>query len=210
MPAKVALVTGASAGGIGHALCEELEKRGCTVYASARRLAALDSLSPSIHKLELDVLSLDSCKSAVQRVLDEQGRIDVLVNNAGVGGTGAVLDADVESEQGAHATFEANVWAPLRLSQLVAPDMAKRRSGLIINVGSIVGNVPTPWTGIYNASKAALHSLTETLRMEVKGLGINVMLVAPGAITSQFGKKQTVSIRLPEDSRPHHTCRNIC
>lgn len=60
------------------------------------------------------------------------------------------------------------------------------------------GNVPTPWTGIYNASKAALHSLTETLRMEVKGLGINVMLVAPGAITSQFGKKQTVSIRLPE------------
>lgn len=119
--------------------------------------------------------------------------------------------------------FETNFFAPLRLSKLVAVPMAERRSGLIVNIGSIVGesalcafreptkpshrtrispgNIPTPWSGVYSASKAALHSISETLRMEVKGLGIDVMLVAPGAITSQFGKKQLNSFQMPEGAR---------
>ncbi|KWU46359.1 oxidoreductase [Rhodotorula sp. JG-1b] len=195
---KVVLVTGSSAGGIGYALCEEFAARNCIVYASARRLAALETLPASIHRIELDVASFESCQKAVNQVLREQGRIDVLVNNAGAGGAGALLDADVESEEGGKATFEINFWAPLRMSKLVVPHMAQQRSGLIVNIGSIVGNIPTPWTGIYSASKAALHSASETLRMEVAGFGIDVMLVAPGAITSQFGKKQTLSIKLPE------------
>ncbi|GAA6048950.1 hypothetical protein JCM3770_007134 [Rhodotorula araucariae] len=200
MAPRVVLVTGSSAGGIGSALCQEFDKQGCIVYASARRLESIVSLPEGVHKVELDVTSVDSCKAAVDRIIAEQGRIDILVNNAGAGGTGALLDADVESDRGAKATFETNVWAPLRLSQLVAPHMAEAGTGLIINVGSIVGNVPTPWAGVYAASKAALHSMTETLRMEVKGLGINVMLVAPGAITSNFGTKQKESIQLPADS----------
>ncbi|GAA5835701.1 hypothetical protein JCM9279_004622 [Rhodotorula babjevae] len=200
MPSRVVLVTGASEGGIGYALCQEFHKQGCTVYASARRLEALASLPDSVHKVSLDVTSLESCESAVKRIIAEQGRIDLLVNNAGQGGTGAMLDADVESDKGAKATFETNVWAPIRLSKLVVPHMAEAGSGLIINVGSIVGNVPTPWAGVYAASKAALHSMTETMRLEVEGLGINVMLVAPGAITSNFGTKQVDSIIMPDDS----------
>ncbi|GAA5870383.1 hypothetical protein JCM1840_004710 [Sporobolomyces johnsonii] len=200
MAQKVVLVTGSSEGGIGYALCEEFAARNCIVYASARRLSALANLPASVHRVELDVLSAASCKAAVDHVIAKQGRIDVLVNNAGAGGTGALLDADVESDEGAKATFEVNVWAPLRLSKIVAPHMVNQKSGLIVNVGSIVGNVPTPWSGVYSASKAALHALTEVLRMETKGLGIEIMLVAPGAIRSQFGKKQLATFKLPDDS----------
>jgi 1-acylglycerone phosphate reductase len=185
---KVVLVTGSSAGGIGsvssyfklqaphpttdqgpfvrsYALCEEFAARNCIVYASARRLAALETLPANVHRIELDVASLESCQKAVNQVLHEQGRIDVLVNNAGAGGAGALLDADVESEEGGKATvsylsssfqaclqqsrltwfksariqFEINFWAPLRMSKLVVPHMAQQRSGLIVNIGSIVG-----------------------------------------------------------------------
>ncbi|GAA5931740.1 SDR family oxidoreductase [Sporobolomyces koalae] len=197
---KVVVITGSSEGGIGYALCQEFASKGCIVYATARRLASIESLPDSVHKIALDVLSLESCERAIRQVIDEQGRIDVLVNNAGAGGTGALLDADLESDEGAKATFETNVWAPMRMCKLVVPHMVEKRSGLVINVGSIVGNIATPWSGIYCASKAALHSLTETLRMECAGFGVKVFLVAPGAITSQFGKKQLGSFKMPEDT----------
>ncbi|GAA6011663.1 hypothetical protein JCM11491_004725 [Sporobolomyces phaffii] len=197
---RVVMVTGCSEGGIGYALCEEFARKDCIVYATARRLEAIASLPASVNKVALDVLSLASCRTAVEHIVREQGRIDVLVNNAGAGGTGALLDADVESDEGAKSTFETNVWAPIRLCKLVAPHMVEKRSGLIVNVGSIVGNVATPWSGVYCASKAALHSFSETLRMELAGFGVHVMLVAPGAITSQFGKKQMGSFKMPEDT----------
>ncbi|GAA5999021.1 hypothetical protein JCM5350_000045 [Sporobolomyces pararoseus] len=200
MVQKVVLITGCSEGGIGYALCQEFARKNCIVYATARRLEAMASLPESVKKISLDVLSVESCKAAVAQVVQEQGRIDVIVNNAGAGGTGALLDADVESDEGAKATFETNVWAPIRMCKLVVPHMIEKRSGLVINIGSIVGNIATPWSGVYSASKAALHSLTETLRMEVKGFGIDVMLVAPGAITSQFGKKQLGSFKMPENT----------
>ncbi|GAA6060543.1 hypothetical protein JCM10212_006907 [Sporobolomyces blumeae] len=200
MSQKVVLITGCSEGGIGYALCHEFARLDCIVYATARRLAAMESLPASVHKVQLDVLSVESCRACVEQVIAEQGRIDVLVNNAGAGGTGALLDADVESDEGAKMTFETNVWAPLRMCKLVVPHMVKQKSGLVINVGSIVGNVATPWSGVYCASKAALHSLTEVLRMEVVGFGVNVLLLTPGAITSQFGKKQMSSFKMPEDT----------
>ncbi|CEQ40006.1 SPOSA6832_01588, partial [Sporobolomyces salmonicolor] len=249
-----------------YALCEEFSARNCIVYASARRLSALANLPASVHRIELDVLSAASSRAAVDQVIAEQGRIDVLVNNAGAGGTGALLDADVESDEGAKATvgpplavpraplfrsaacvvveadtqrsppspqFEVNVWAPLRLSKIVVPHMVRQKSGLIVNVGSIVGElsyapfrglltaliemsahrasarrtpsrdpgtIPTPWSGVYSASKAALHAFTEVLRMETEGFGLDIMLVAPGAIKSQFGQKQLATFKLPDDS----------
>ncbi|GAA5882627.1 hypothetical protein JCM16303_002080 [Sporobolomyces ruberrimus] len=200
MSQKVVLITGCSEGGIGYALCREFSRKNCIVYATARRLSSIASLPESVHKIALDVTSVESCKAAIDQIVKEQGKIDVLCNNAGAGGTGALLDADVESDEGAKSTFETNVWAPIRLCKLVVPHMVEKRSGLVINIGSIVGNVATPWSGVYCASKAALHSLTETLRMEVAGFGVNVMLVAPGAITSQFGKKQMGSFKMPEET----------
>lgn len=98
----------------------------------------------------------------------------------------------------ARKVFETNLFSVMRLTQLVVPHMASRSSGLIINIGSIVGNIPTPWAGVYAASKAAVHAWSNVLRMEVKGLGIRCLLVAPGAITSGFGKKQADSFHMPE------------
>ena len=96
------------------------------------------------------------------------------------GGAGPIIEFDVEK---AKAVYDINVFAPMRLTNLVAPSMISHRSGVIVNIGSIVGLVPTPWSGVYCSSKAALHSLTEVLRAELKGFNISVLLVAPGAGT---------------------------
>ncbi|KAM0754077.1 NAD(P)-binding protein [Meredithblackwellia eburnea MCA 4105] len=194
----VVFVTGASEGGIGNAICVAFAAKGCKVFASARRLSAMENLPSSVERVQLDVNDANACRAAIQTVLDKTGgRIDILVNNAGAGGTGAAVDFDVEESK---KVFDVNLFAPIRLTQLVVPHMAKRKSGLIINIGSIVGLIPSPWTAIYSSSKAALHSWTDILRMEVKGFGIGVMLVAPGAVTSGFGKKQLNSFDMPADS----------
>lgn len=108
-----------------------------------------------------------------------------------------MLDYTIEDMR---RTYDVNVFAPLRLAQLVAPHMCGRRSGLIINVGSVAGLVATPWSGVYSSSKAALHSWTDALRMELQPFNVHVMLVAPGAITSKFGDKQMESFKLPESA----------
>jgi 1-acylglycerone phosphate reductase len=130
--AKVVLVTGSSAGGIGaslhppppskntltppfhtgYALCEEYASQGCIVYASARRLEALQGLPDNVHKVALDVNSVESARKVVQQIITEQGRIEILVNNAGAGGGGALMDADVESEEGAKRTVRFRVFRP--------------------------------------------------------------------------------------------------
>ncbi|KDE06995.1 hypothetical protein MVLG_02731 [Microbotryum lychnidis-dioicae p1A1 Lamole] len=206
MAPKVVLITGCSEGGIGNALCQAYSRAGCHVFATARRLSAMENLPSSVDRIQLDVLNEEDCKKAVKEVVDKVGRIDILVNNAGAGGTGALMDFPVDQ---AKAVFDTNLFAPMRLAQLVVPHMAKKKSGLIINIGSIVGVIPTPWAGVYATSKAAIHAWSEVLRMEVKGLGINVMVVAPGAITSGFGKKQADSFDLPQDSLYHSVAQRI-
>ena len=134
--------------------------------------------------LPLDVTDSAGIRQVIEAVLAQEGRIDLLVNNAGFGQFGPLMDLSPAQLQ---AQFLTNVLAPLELAQQVAPVMKQQRSGVIVNIGSISGVVTTPFAGAYCASKAALHSLSEALRMELAPFGIQVVTVQPGAIQSNFG-----------------------
>ncbi|KAG2226107.1 hypothetical protein INT45_011724 [Circinella minor] len=193
---QVVLITGCTEGGIGNGLCQEFINKGFKVYATARRIESMNDLE-GCEKLALDVTDQQSIDSTVQRVIDEAGHIDILINNAGAPGVGALLDIDLDT---ARKCVEVNVFGLLAMSRAVAKHMAKRGSGKIANVGSIVGYASTPWAGIYAMSKAAVHSLTDTLRMELAPFGIQAVVIAPGSIKSNFGKNSTNMISIPEDS----------
>jgi len=194
----VVLVTGCSKGGIGFYLCEEFARRDCIVYATARRLEALEGFShPRIRKLSLDCTKDESVKRAIGEVMSAEGHIDILVNNAGVICISPIADISIEQAQ---KTFDTNVFGCLRTAQAVIPHMASRKKGLIVNVGSIVGDIPTPWNGMYCASKAALHSVTELLHMELKPLGLRAMLLTPGSVKSNLATNQAEVFRLPDNS----------
>ncbi|KAI0310761.1 NAD-binding protein [Amylostereum chailletii] len=194
---KVVLITGCSEGGIGFQLAEQFAARGCVVYASARAVERMAALSAPIHRLALDVTRAESVEAAVAAVVRAEGRIDVLVNNAGLSRVGPLVE--VPQEQVAEI-FETNVFGVLRLTRAVFPHMAARKAGLIVNVGSVVGEIPTPWSGIYAASKAALHSLTATLAMESTPFGLSVMLVAPGAVRTHIAASSTAAFALAPSS----------
>ncbi|KEP49917.1 short-chain dehydrogenase/reductase family protein [Rhizoctonia solani 123E] len=182
----VVLVTGSSHGGIGYSLCEEFAARGCTVYASARRLETISSLThPSIRTLIMDVTSDTSVHKAVERVIEEAGRVDIVVANAGITCLGPILDVPIEQ---AKQSLDTNVLGVLRLAKEVFPHMAARKRGTFITIGSVSGASPSPWVGMYAATKAAAHAITETLQMEAKALGpdINVMLVLTGGVRSNI------------------------
>lgn len=153
--------------------------------------------SQSIHPLELDVLDDENTNQVVKTIIDKEGKVDILVNNAGIMAAGAMLDQTVDS---ARRAFETNVFSVLRLCKAVAKHMASRHSGTIVNIGSVVGEVTTPWNGMYSATKAAVHMITDTLYMECQPLGINVVLVAPGAVRSNIANTQNGKFTLPEDS----------
>eukprot|EP00198_Chlamydomonas_reinhardtii_P013499 XP_001702836.1 predicted protein [Chlamydomonas reinhardtii] len=185
---EVVLITGCSDGGIGAGLCAAFHAAGCTVYATARRIESMSGLvaaCPGVKTLALDVTQQDSVAAAVAAVLREAGRIDVLVNNAGMGLVAPLIEVDIDK---AKEVYEANVWGLLRVCQAVAPAMAQRRTGTICNVGSVVGYFATPWGAIYSSSKAAVHSLTDAMRLELKPFGVKVVLLAPGAVRSNIGE----------------------
>jgi NAD(P)-dependent dehydrogenase (short-subunit alcohol dehydrogenase family) len=185
MPSPVILITGCSSG-IGKALCKAFHRRGYRVVATARRLEAIDDLKAhTVMTLPLDVTDSAGIQKVIEAVLAQEGRIDLLVNNAGFGQFGPLMDLSPAQLQ---AQFHTNVLAPLELVQQVAPVMKQQRSGIIVNIGSISGVVTTPFAGAYCASKAALHSLSEALRMELAPFGIQVVTVQPGAIQSNFGQ----------------------
>ncbi|KAF8034257.1 hypothetical protein BT93_C0525 [Corymbia citriodora subsp. variegata] len=184
----VALVTGCAKGGIGHEYCKALAEQDCQVFASdiPQRMKDMLELASShgVEALELDVTSDESVVSAIEVIISRYGRIDVLINNAGIGSVGPLAELPLELIQKA---WEINALGQLRLVQKVVPHMAARRSGNIVNVGSVVGMVPTPWGGSYCSSKAAVHAMTDALRLELRPFGINVVKVVPGAIRSNFG-----------------------
>jgi NAD(P)-dependent dehydrogenase (short-subunit alcohol dehydrogenase family) len=181
--ARVALVTGASAG-IGKAIVRRLLKDGWTVYGAARRAGQMaDIRQEGARVLEMDVTDDASMLAGVQAVLTAEGRIDALVNNAGYGSYGAIEDVPIDE---ARRQFEVNVFGVARLTQLVLPSMREARSGTIVNVTSMGGRIWTPIGGWYHATKHALEVLSDALRVETRPFGINVVVVQPGAIRSEW------------------------
>jgi NAD(P)-dependent dehydrogenase (short-subunit alcohol dehydrogenase family) len=179
---QVVLVTGCSTG-IGRALARELAARGHDAFASARRLDSIADLGERVRAVELDVTDRGSIDRAVNSVVSRAGRIDVLINNAGVNVFGPIMEAPLDDVR---RLLETNVLGLLATTQAVFPHMAERRSGRIINVGSVVGLLPTPFAGAYCASKSAVHMLSEVMRMEVKPFGIDVVVVQPGGVKSNI------------------------
>lgn len=186
MNTKVALVTGASSG-IGAATVRALAKSGWTTYATARQPASLATFAAQeIHTLQLDVTDEHSMSAAVQTVEAAHGVVDLLVNNAGFGLNGPIEELDMDDIR---RQFETNVFGLVRMSQLVLPAMRRKGSGRIINVGSVGGTFTVPGAGAYHASKWAVESFTDALRYEVRTFGVDVVLIQPTGVYTQFDKR---------------------
>ncbi len=182
--AKTALVTGASSG-IGKMTARELHAAGFQVYAAARRVEQMADLrAEGITPVFLDLTVDDSIVSCVNEVLHQTGHIDVLVNNAGYGSYGAIEDVPLSE---AHRQFEVNLFGIARLIQLVTPAMRENRYGKIVNVSSMGGKIWTKFGGWYHAAKYAVEGLSDCLRMELKPFGIDVIVVEPGGIKTDWG-----------------------
>lgn len=199
--ARTVLITGCSTG-IGAAMARELHARGHVVYATARRPEALAELGQlGLKTLALDVNDDASIAAAMNTVQAETGHLDILVNNAGFSQVGAILDLTREDLR---AQYETNVIAPLSVTRAAMPllraAVAKNGGAQVTMIGSIVGLFTTPFAGAYCSSKAALHALTDALRMEVKPFGIDVLTVQPGGILSSFGDNAEQNMQLPDDS----------
>ena len=183
MTAKVALVTGGSSG-IGEATALKLHELGYTTYAAARRVQRMEHLAKAgIRPLAMDVTDEESMQSGVKHILAEEGRIDVLVNGAGYGSYGALEDVPLAE---ARNQVEVNVFGAATLTQLVLPHMRAQRSGTIINITSMGGKIYTPLGAWYHATKFALEALSDCLRLEVKPFGINVVVIEPGGIRTEW------------------------
>lgn len=198
---KTILITGCSSG-IGAALAREFGKRGHRVYATARRTEALAALEAAgIRGLALDVNDDSSIAAAFDTVTREAGHLDLLVNNAGFSQVGAVVDLTREDLR---RQFETNVIAPMavtgRAMPLLRAAVAANGSAVVANVGSIVGLFTTPFAAAYCSSKAAVHSLTDALRMELEPFGIHVVSIQPGGVRSSFGEHAEAAVRLPANS----------
>ena len=175
---QVILLTGASSG-IGYDTAKNLATAGHTVYGAARRLEKLEELRPfGVIPLQLDITDEDSIKKAVETIITEQGRIDVLVNNAGYGSYGAIEDVTLDE---ARNQFEVNLFGLARLTQLVLPQMRAQRSGRIINVSSMGGRLTTFMGAWYHATKYALEAFSDALRMETSDFGFRSPLSSPAA-----------------------------
>lgn len=191
MEKQIVLITGASAG-IGRAAAELLLREGYVVYAAARRLERLKELEPlGGRPLCLDVTDESSVQSAVATVLKAEGRIDILINNAGYGAHGAVEDVPIAE---ARRQFEVNVFGLGRLTQLVLPGMRARSAGRIINISSIAGKITTPLGGWYHASKHAVEAYSDALRLEVGRFGIKVVIIEPGPIRTEWDNTALVNL----------------
>jgi NAD(P)-dependent dehydrogenase (short-subunit alcohol dehydrogenase family) len=198
---KTILITGCSSG-IGAALAGELQRRGHRVFATARRRDSLARLeSQGIQGLALDVNDDTAVRAALAEVGASVGHLDMLVNNAGFSQVGAVVDL---TRDDLRRQYETNVIAPVAVTAAAIPllrqAVSRNGAAVVANVGSIVGLFATPFAGAYCSSKAALHSLTDAMRMELAPFGIRVVSIQPGGVRSSFGDHAEAAIRLPEGS----------
>lgn len=181
---QTVLVTGASAG-IGKATVKTLLEAGYTVYAAARRVENMRDLEDlGAVALKMDVTSEEDLVAGVERINEEQGGVDILVNNAGFGLYGPMEDIPLDD---ARYQFEVNLFGLARLTQLVLPYMREQVAGKIVNVSSIVGKAYAPLGSWYVASKHALEGWSDCLRFELKNFGIDVVIIEPGLIHTEFG-----------------------
>ncbi len=184
---KVILVTGASSG-IGLAVAEYLGKKGHKVYGASRSAKTSDHFSA----LKMDVTSDEEVKNAVARIVAAEGKIDAVVNNAGVGLAGPF---ETSNHKEIRQAMETNFYGVIRVCQEVLPQMRLQKQGYIINVSSIGSAIGLPYRGFYCASKSAVDIMTEALRMEVKRMGVNVCLVHPGDVNTPISDHRLVAAR---------------
>jgi NAD(P)-dependent dehydrogenase (short-subunit alcohol dehydrogenase family) len=198
--AGVALVTGASSG-IGFAAAKQLREAGHVVYATARRLERMRELERhGVRLVRADISVPDDVEALVSRVLDEQGRLDVLVNNAGYGPYGSLEELPMDE---ARRQVEVNLMALGRITQAALPHMRARRFGRIINVSSIGGRVGEPIGAWYHATKFAVEGLSDSLRLELAPFGIDVVVVEPGAIKTEWGEVAAENLRAVSGQGPY-------
>jgi NAD(P)-dependent dehydrogenase (short-subunit alcohol dehydrogenase family) len=184
MQQKVCLVTGCSSG-IGATLARELAAAGHQVYAGVRNMASCDLAgNENLTPLELDVNDAGQVLLALKRIEEEWGRLDILVNNAGYGAMGPMTEVPLEQIR---RQFETNVFAPINLAQGALPLLQEAGQSIVVNIGSAAGVFTVPFSGVYNASKAALHAMSDVMRMELAHSGVHVMTVLPGGVASTFG-----------------------
>src|SRR5918993_1763649 len=188
---KAVLVTGCSSG-IGWTTAKHLSDVGWRVYATARNVEKIAPLGESgCRLLPLDVTDEDSMASAVEEVEREEGAVGALVNNAGYSQSGAIETVPIERVR---AQFETNVFGLVRMCQLVLPGMRGQGWGRIVNVSSMGGKLTFPGGGFYHATKYSVEAISDALRFEVKGFGIDVILIEPGLIVTNFGGTAAGSI----------------
>lgn len=200
MPLNAVLITGCSSG-IGHATAERLCDEGWTVYATARRPEALADLERKGCKtLALDVTDEASMSAAVQAVVDAEGAVGVLVNNAGYSQSGAVETIPIDEVR---RQFDTNVFGLLRMCQLVLSGMRDQRWGRIVNISSLGGRLTFPGGGIYHATKYAVEALSDALRFEVRGFGVEVIVIEPGLIVTNFGETAAKSVQAARATEPY-------
>lgn len=181
---KTVLITGASSG-MGYETARILAEQGHRVYGAARRVEKIQELAQyGVQALPLDITDEASIVACVKEIITREGRIDVLINNAGYGHLGAIEDVSMAD---AKHQFEVNIFGLARLTQLVLPHMRAQRSGRIVNLASIAGHVTFAFGAWYNATKYALEAFSDALRMEVKPFGIDVIIIEPGGIKTDWG-----------------------
>jgi NAD(P)-dependent dehydrogenase (short-subunit alcohol dehydrogenase family) len=190
-PSKAVLITGCSSG-IGRATALRLARRGWTVYASARRPESIADLADAgCETLTLDVTDEDSMRAAVARVEREHGAVGVLINNAGYSQSGPVEQVGLDAVR---RQFETNVFGVVALTQLALPAMRAQHWGKVVNVSSMGGRLTFPGGGYYHASKYALEAISDALRFEVRGFGIDTILIEPGLIVTEFASAAVASM----------------
>ncbi|MDB5232728.1 MAG: oxidoreductase [Chitinophagaceae bacterium] len=190
--AKTILITGASTG-LGETIGNYLSKKGHTVYGTSR---TIEGQARPFHTLNMDVGNKESIDKAVQQIIAAHGRIDVLINNAGLGIASPIETVSIEDLQN---VFDTNVTGIVRTCQSVLPHMREKKSGLIINISSIAAETGLPYRGIYSATKAAVERITEAMRIELAPFNIHICSVQPGGTKTDINKNR-LKVTLPEDN----------